>query len=114
MQEKTTSVCLTREEISWVKRLCQRAIQLCDKVQTEKNILDLNLSEDKEKAAALIAKMETAFRAETYETVDDLLNALELIRQRGVGTLSMPKAIYLIVNELRQIRKQINDMVETR
>lgn len=39
-----------------------------------------------------------------YQSLDELIVKLELMRAEGTGTISFPKAIYLLAKEIEEIK----------
>jgi len=58
------NVLLTREEIEWIARFCQRAIRLTEMniAKPEMKIFDTEFNENKEKALILKSKMTEALK----------------------------------------------------
>ena len=61
------NVVLSKEEIEWIKRFCQRAVRLTDMniQKPELKIFDPEFKENKEKALKLQTKMEKALNEST-------------------------------------------------
>ncbi len=58
--ENELEICLSREELEWIKRICKRSIFLSDKVPDIKVIFDPEYNENLEKAKILCNKIHSA------------------------------------------------------